>query len=400
MTREEFDIFYKNMSRSETRSEAITADHSRQRIPRFVFAGMMQNGRWKEAATLYESVHGETQGVMDDFRVLSGIWGKQSEEQNNQAIGRLWTKYNNQRAYKVSRERSISKTTSSHSISSKETLEASNDSEDDEDDPNEEVYKIDMAIMPVSTCAAAAAPSPITISIKSANPSTSISTTSKPSMPSAPSLFSSLYSADVHLPAEQAIQDITPQEHYMLNKPAVEDHIQWKTEQIYRAIRQNCDNQYKTYCEASNTLGPNWETEWITFVLAVKSTEFAEASKIIHDFVENLRRIRHNKLCEKDHVARTNRQQWPAHSVIRAFLDGRIALFKAHTEASTGDKPDDPKWITRWNEFIASLEGNRTDESKMKAICSKFMSAQRVKRYRRKKGSDTSSITDSIPESE
>jgi effector-binding domain-containing protein len=183
-------------------------------------------------------------------------------------------------------------------------------------------------------------------------------------------------------------------------KPALK---QWKTKQIYDAIATNQENTYKAFCEANNEMQPSWEMDWITFVLSVKGKPFEETEKTIRAFVEELRRIRHLKVCAKARenvVDREDREQWPSEVIVRAFLEGKLETFKVHTEASTGDKPDDPKWITRWNEFMVSLEANRTDESKMKAICSKFMAAQRVKRYRRKKGSDTSSVTDSIPDAE
>jgi hypothetical protein len=72
---------------------------------------------------------------------------------------------------------------------------------------------------------------------------------------------------------------------------------QWKTKQIYEAIRDGKADMYKTYCEEHNTLDETWDVLWNTFVLSVKETLFEQSEPIIRAFVENLRRIRHNELC-------------------------------------------------------------------------------------------------------
>lgn len=133
------------------------------------------------------------------------------------------------------------------------------------------------------------------------------------------------------------------------------------------------------------TLLPTWSMDWATFVLSVKGRSEAEALPVITAFVENLRRVRHNKLCYDRNaviVDKADRQQWPATTVVRAFLDGKIAGFKAFME-STGEDPADPKWVKRWMGFVQSLE-DAGDAEKMKTLCSKFMTAQRTKRYRAK----------------
>jgi hypothetical protein len=162
---------------------------------------------------------------------------------------------------------------------------------------------------------------------------------------------------------------------------------QWKSTNIYRAIQQNLEDEYKAFCEESNdmTLLPTWSMDWATFVLSVKGRSEAEALPVITAFVENLRRVRHNKLCYDRNagiVDKVDRQQWPATTVVRAFLDGKISGFKAFMEA-TGEDPADPKWVKRWTGFIQSLE-DAGDAEKMKTLCSKFMTAQRTKRYRAK----------------
>ena len=83
-------------------------------------------------------------------------------------------------------------------------------------------------------------------------------------------------------------------------------------------------------------------------------------------------------------VERDDRQQWPATSIVRAYLDGKIDNFKKFTEMQSGDNPDNPSWQKRWGDFAKSLEDNKHSEMKMKELCSKFMTAQRIKRYRHK----------------
>ena len=160
---------------------------------------------------------------------------------------------------------------------------------------------------------------------------------------------------------------------------------QWKTKQIYEFITSNQENFYKAHCEQENTLPKTWEDDWIQFVLSVKGKSMEESESIIKAFVENLRRIRHNALCAKDTVERDDRQQWPSHVVVRAFLEGKLDKFKAFTESYTNEKPEEPKWVKRWSDFVVSLEQNRENEETLKNLCSKFMTAQRTKKYRAKK---------------
>lgn len=165
---------------------------------------------------------------------------------------------------------------------------------------------------------------------------------------------------------------------------------EWKTKQIYDAIHSNNEEQYKEYCEKNNDISKitNWKLSWNTFVTEVKGAESDKATPIITAFVENLRRLRHNKLCHDKNagiVDKEDRQQWPATTVVRAFLDGKMEKFKAFTESSTDEDPTNPIWMKRWTNFIASLEKEREDQEKMKELCSKFMTAQRTKKYRKQK---------------
>jgi 3-deoxy-D-manno-octulosonate 8-phosphate phosphatase KdsC-like HAD superfamily phosphatase len=177
----------------------------------------------------------------------------------------------------------------------------------------------------------------------------------------------------------------------LLEKKEKEPEIkQWKTKQIYEAISLNTENNYKEYCEKNNDISkiPNWDTKWTSFVLSVKGKTQKNSEKLIKDFVEDLRRIRHNELCHNKNakvVNRDDRQQWPAITIVRAYLDNKMETFKAFTEEQNGDNPDDPTWQKRWNTFITSLDNNKENEQELKSLCSKFLTAQRIKRYRHNK---------------
>jgi hypothetical protein len=163
---------------------------------------------------------------------------------------------------------------------------------------------------------------------------------------------------------------------------------QWKVKQIYEAISANNENTYKEYCEQNNDISniKDWDIKWASFILSVKGKTKQESEQTIRSFVEDLRRIRHNELCveTKNVVERDDRHQWPAATVVRAFLENKLDSFKTFTEQQTGDNPDDKAWQKRWESFVKSLEDNKENEEALKSLCSKFMTAQRTKRYRRK----------------
>jgi hypothetical protein len=210
----------------------------------------------------------------------------------------------------------------------------------------------------------------------------------------------------VEVPIVQAIipMEYKPLNEIIISKQEIPDDVkeilekkdappplkQWKSRAIFQIIQSNKENTYKLFCEANNDLTkyPEWETDWITFVLAVKGKIFVEAEPIIKAFIENLRRIRHNQLCFERNsgiVERDNRTQWPSRSVVRAFLDGKIDTFKKFAEEQSDEDSEDRKWIKRWNTFVESLEKSREDEEGLKKLCSAFMTAQRAKRWRKTK---------------
>jgi hypothetical protein len=63
-----------------------------------------------------------------------------------------------------------------------------------------------------------------------------------------------------------------------------------------------------------------------------------------------------------------------------------LTAFKEYTETNTGESADDPIWSKRWTSFVESVS-NETDLVKKKDIISKFLTAQRTKKYRKSKRS-------------
>ena len=51
-------------------------------------------------------------------------------------------------------------------------------------------------------------------------------------------------------------------------------------------------------------------------------------------------------------------------------------------EEHSNENPEDPQWIKRWTTFIQKLEQAKSTPNQMKEICSKFMTAERTKKYR------------------
>jgi len=203
--------------------------------------------------------------------------------------------------------------------------------------------------------------------------------------------------------ANPSTENIVPLEYKPLNKVIVPKEIseeiktilqkkediiipkQWKTKQIYEAIQEGQEHLYKQFCEENNELTETWPQIWMAFIEETKGKSKKDAEKAIIAFVTTLRRLRHNKLCAKDVVEREDREQWPATTVVKAFLEGKLDKFKEYSEAHANENPKDQTWIKRWSSFVKTLEENKNNEVALKDKCSKFMAAQRMKKYRAKK---------------
>jgi hypothetical protein len=183
--------------------------------------------------------------------------------------------------------------------------------------------------------------------------------------------------------------------------PQVQPHAnlhppkQWKVKQIWEYHQANNLAPYKSYCETNNNglkESQDWEQRWQNFTLALSITKNQEeAQPIIKDFIEGLRDVRHAILVERNNRAkhpleREERQQWPAQSVLRAYKEGKIDLFKAFQEKHRRFTENDSSWQKCWERFEGELDAlatqpTKSDEDILKII-KRFMAAQRMRAYR------------------
>ena len=156
---------------------------------------------------------------------------------------------------------------------------------------------------------------------------------------------------------------------------------QWKVLQIYNCIKANAYEPYKVWCEETNELaGAEWDTTFTQLLTDVRATTSLEtAEPIIRTFIQELRRIRHNKLTAKV-VSHEDRQQWPANTILKAFRNGEIATFKKWLKEQDGELTDADK--VRWDSLIEHLEDDDTTDKEKQATISKFLTARRARKYR------------------
>lgn len=195
-------------------------------------------------------------------------------------------------------------------------------------------------------------------------------------------------------PEVELVKEETPftqEPECLSNTPQVITPSQWKASNIWKAFQTGSETLYKEYL-LSNTSTQNildFEDRWTTFVESVKGCcEFSDADPILKKFITDLRTVRHNALCYAKNteklLARDDRQVWRAETILRAFQRGDLSVFKAFTEQSSGEHPDSPQWTKRWDGFVESVQ-KESEDSKKKLLISKFLTAQRTKKYRQSK---------------
>jgi hypothetical protein len=178
-----------------------------------------------------------------------------------------------------------------------------------------------------------------------------------------------------------------------VKKPEKAAPKQWKVADIYKYISAGKYSVYYEYLKENNATETisGFETKWLTLLQEVSGKTQEEAESVIKDFVLWLRNIRHNEVCATANAKKTlekeDRQHYRADGILtllNANDANELAKFKAHTEDYTGDKAEDVKWMKRWNGFLADVKAADTDPAK-KRIISKFLAAQRKKKYDRVK---------------
>ena len=167
---------------------------------------------------------------------------------------------------------------------------------------------------------------------------------------------------------------------------------QWKISNIYRHLISGNHTAYLTYLQDNNPSIPDVEEKLNCLIVSIKNITKEEAELKIKTFIEDLRTVRHNALCYSKNDAlllREDREHWNSQSVLRAFSANMLTKFKEHTEANTGESADDPIWSKRWVTFVESVS-KEADLIKKKDLISKFLTAQRTKKYRKSKCSHDS----------
>jgi hypothetical protein len=187
---------------------------------------------------------------------------------------------------------------------------------------------------------------------------------------------------------EQSIQ-VVEQPIQTICKP---EPLQWKISNIYRILSSGNYSSYLIYLQENNKQ-PDIEEKLNILITSIKGATEEVAKAFIKKFVEDLRTVRHNTLCYSKNEAvllREDREHWNSQSVLRAFEANMLTKFKEHTEKNTGESPDDPDWSKRWTSFIDCVL-KEVDSVKKKAIISKFLTAQRTKRFRKSKSTQQDS---------
>ena len=312
MNNTEFRDYLENASRVEVRSQQLTLNNERKRVPRKEIFALLNLNKPLEVVKLYESVFGPTENIRNNMIELAKEWNTMNGLEQKAAFEKYVIKYNNDRA----RQKKGDSETSSIETTEPRSIELSAEIPNLQFSPPEETY-LQVPTLPVS-----------------------------------------------EIPLTQTKQ--------------------WKASNIWTAFQNGTENSYKQYLESLEDIKglPDWEQRWQAFV---ESLEDPNPQEKIKDFVLTLRTIRHNALSHKKNdclLDRDDREVWRTETIIRAFKLNKLEQFKEFTETAAGDKADDPSWIKRWQAFVSDVSGE-PDDTKKKNIISKFLAAQRTKKFRK-----------------
>ncbi len=331
MTNNEFRDYLENASRVEVRSQQLTLNNERKRVPRNEIFPLLKNNKPLEVVKLYESVFGKTKGIKEDMIELANTWNTLTGVEQKKSFDKYITAYNNVRSYskRIGQE--------SQQVDYNGDLESSPVNDTPTKDINLQV------------------PSPTTV---------------EPT------------SHTLQLPSPTTVEPTSD----TLQIPK-----QWKVSNIWTAFQNKTEISYKQYLESLEDIKglDNWEQRWQIFVKSLQGLDTLQAQVIIKEFILNLRTIRHNALSYKKNdslLDRDDREVWRSETILRAFKLNKLEQFKEFTETSTDDKAGDPVWIKRWDTFVADVY-EETDDTKKKNMISKFLIAQRTKKYRKSKSS-------------
>jgi hypothetical protein len=100
MTNSEFRNYLENALRTEVRSQQLTLNNERKRIPRNEMFALLKNNKPLDVVKIYESVFGTTADINDDMIELAKEWNNISGVEQKARFDKYIIKYNNARAYK------------------------------------------------------------------------------------------------------------------------------------------------------------------------------------------------------------------------------------------------------------------------------------------------------------
>ena len=319
MSNAEFRDYLENASRVEVRSQQLTLNNERKRVPRKEIFALLNLNKPLEVVKLYESVFGPTENIRNNMIELAKEWNNINGVEQKAAFEKCVIKYNNDRARQKK------------SDSESSSVEAE---------------------------------------------------TAEPAEPRSIELSAEIPNLRISEPKGNAISLQVPT--LPLSEIPLTQAKQWKVSNIWTAFQNGTENSYKQYLESLEDIKglPDWEQRWQAFV---ESLEDPNPQEKIKEFVLNLRTIRHNALSHKKNdclLDRDDREVWRTETIIRAFKLNKLEQFKEFTETAAGDKADDPAWIKRWQGFVSDVSGE-PDDTKKKNIISKFLAAQRTKKFRK-----------------
>jgi len=100
MTNTEFRNYLENAARTDVRSQQLTLNNERKRIPRKEMFALLKSDKPLEVVKIYESVFGPTINIRDDMIELAKDWNNISGTEQKARFDKHIIKYNNARAYK------------------------------------------------------------------------------------------------------------------------------------------------------------------------------------------------------------------------------------------------------------------------------------------------------------
>ena len=357
----EFVYFFRQCCKTDSKLAVAHASNQRQRISYKEIYGYFNNKNSKYAIDIYQNAHGVMSGFKEDMETIAEKWDTLSFDERTSAIYSVMVKYQNKRAYGSVEFKSQSASTDDQNILVTHPVEVTKGR-------SSLIYSIPSTIELNNYANPPHKLPGLPLSTEEENHTCFANDGSSISHPTVVTKQEAIHSTE--LPKKEPIQ-------------SQEAPAQWKISNIYRALVTTNTKAYLSYLQENNPQA-DLEAKLATLTKSIKPLTKEAAELQIKTFIEDLRTARHNAHCYSKNDAlllREDREHWNSQSVLRAFNANMLDKFKEHTEANTGESATDPIWSKRWTAFVESVS-NETDLTK-KSLISKFLTAQRTKKYRK-----------------